>query len=125
MATVWKIVVQSIERPTETSSVDAIREVSDKISKLPDQTGYTKRAYTTDAAPKRLPKSKAIVVSPTFKLIFLSVLGITIAAGIAQIIMASFWKVPTPPQQSVFDAMGFAWKAGIGAIFGLLGGKAT
>jgi hypothetical protein len=37
--------------------------------------------------------------------------------------MAGFWTTPTPNQQSAFEAIGFAWKAGIGAIFGLLGGK--
>jgi hypothetical protein len=64
-------------------------------------------------------------VSPTFKLVFLSVLGITIAAGILQIALATVWSTPTANQQSTFEAMGFAWKVGIGAIFGLLGGKVT
>jgi hypothetical protein len=64
-------------------------------------------------------------VSPTFKLVFLSVLGITIASGLLQILLASVWPSPTPNQQSAFEAMSLAWKVGIGAIFGLLGGKVT
>jgi hypothetical protein len=57
--------------------------------------------------------------------VFLSVLGITIAAGIVQIVLATVWTAPTPNQQTTFEAMGFAWKVGIGAIVGLLGGKVT
>jgi hypothetical protein len=40
-------------------------------------------------------------------------------------VMASSWGAPTASQKEVFDAMGFAWKAGFGAIVGLLGGKVT
>jgi hypothetical protein len=71
---------------------------------------------------KSVPRSP-IVLKPAFKLIFLTVVGITLLAGVAEIVMAGFWTTPTPNQQSAFEAIGFAWKAGIGAIFGLLGGK--
>jgi len=64
-------------------------------------------------------------VTPAFKMIFFAVLTLTILAGIAQIALAGIWPTPTSNQQSAFEAFGFAWKAGIGAIFGLLGGKAT
>ena len=65
----------------------------------------------------------AIVLSPTFKLIFVAVFAITVLSGVAQIVMAALWDAPTGLQQDVFSAMGFAWKAGFGAIVGLLGGK--
>jgi hypothetical protein len=39
--------------------------------------------------------------------------------------MASIWGKPSAQQEQVFEAMGFAWKAGFGAIVGLLGGKVT
>jgi hypothetical protein len=58
-----------------------------------------------------------------FKLVFMSVLAITIGSGAADIAIAYFWTDPTHNQQAIFDALDFAWKAGIGAIFGLLGGK--
>lgn len=81
---------------------------------------------TVDALVKQLSKtSLKATVDPKFKLIFLSVLTITILCGVGDIIMALIWSAPTPNQQSTFDALGFAWKAGVGAIFGLLGGKVS
>ena|SRR5260370_849729 len=65
------------------------------------------------------------VLSPRFKLIFLTVLGITVVAGVAQIVLAAVWQTPSPNEQSTFEAFGFAWKLGLGAIVGLLGGKVS
>jgi hypothetical protein len=67
----------------------------------------------------------AIIVLPRFKLVFGAVVAITVLAGIAEIAMASIWTTPTEFQHEVFSAMDFAWKAGFGAIVGLLGGKAS
>lgn len=64
-------------------------------------------------------------ISPTFKLVFLSVLGLTILGGVAEVIMAACWTAPTPNQQSAFEAAAFVWKAGVGAVLGLVGGKVT
>jgi hypothetical protein len=66
-----------------------------------------------------------IVVTPVFKLVFLSVLGVTVLSGLIQIGIAYKWPSPTQNQQATFESFGFAWKAGLGAIFGLLGGKVT
>jgi len=71
----------------------------------------------------RKPSSSPLVVPAVFKLVFLTIVGITVSCGIAQIVMAAEWSRTTANQQSVFEAIGFAWKSGIGAIFGLLGGK--
>jgi hypothetical protein len=68
-------------------------------------------------------RSKDIAVPAVFKMVFVAVFVITLGGGIAQIMMASAWTVTTANEQSVFEGMGFAWKSGIGAIFGLLGGK--
>jgi len=61
--------------------------------------------------------------------VFLSVLSLTLLSGFAQIILAIEFPPtpdhPNPNMQSVFEAVGFAWKAGVGAIFGLLGGKVS
>ncbi len=88
--------------------------------------GYTeplKPATPPPTAPQQPEQGHKIPIQPTFKLVFLTVLGLTVVAFIAQIAMAATWNKPTPNQQAVFEASAFAWKAGIGAIFGLLGGK--
>ncbi|MET4493468.1 hypothetical protein [Bradyrhizobium sp. LA7.1] len=72
---------------------------------------------------KTFKPSNAIVVSSHFKLVFLSVLAITILSGTVQTAMAFTLPEPKPIQRDVFEAMGFAWKLCLGAIVGLLGGK--
>jgi hypothetical protein len=72
------------------------------------------------ASPKQ---TRTETVSSKFKLVFLSVLAITILTVIGQFVIAAHWDNPTPNLQSTFEALGFTWKAGTGAIFGLLGGK--
>jgi hypothetical protein len=64
-------------------------------------------------------------VSANFKMVFLVVAAITVLSGIASIVLAGWWLTPTQNEQNVFDSMSFAWKAGIGAILGLIGGKAS
>ncbi len=66
-----------------------------------------------------------IFVTPVFKLVFLSILAVTVLSGLVQLLIASEWANPNPNQQATFESFGFAWKAGLGAIFGLLGGKVT
>lgn len=79
------------------------------------------------AKDKPLPKpaTKNVVLAPAFNMIFITIALITVLSGIGHVILASIWTDPTPNQQSAFEAIGFAWKAGIGALFGLLGGKVT
>ena len=65
-------------------------------------------------------------ISPTFKLVFFSILILTIASGIGAILIAFLGETPaTPNQQTVFDTLNTAWKMGFGAIIGLVGGKTT
>jgi len=52
-----------------------------------------------------------------WKLLVIAIIAITVMAGLAQVVMAWLWPMPTPIQQSVFEAMGFAWKAGLGVLF--------
>jgi len=79
-----------------------------------------------EATPKKSdrPLTTPATLHPAFKLVFWTVVAIVVIAGVAQFAMADRWAAPTPIQQSTFEAAGFAWKAGIGAILGLLGGKA-
>ncbi len=66
-----------------------------------------------------------IVVSQTFKMIFWAVVFLIFFSGLADLFLATTWLKPTVLQQGVFDGFGFAWRAGTGALFGLLGGKAA
>ena len=67
-----------------------------------------------------------IAVPPLFKLVFLTVLGISILSGLgAAGIAFAADDTLTTNQQTVFEAANTAWKMGVGAIFGLLGGKAA
>ena len=68
------------------------------------------------------PKS-SILASSVFMRVLLIVTGITVLAGVAQMVLAERWSQPTPNEQTVFDAMATAWKMGFGALIGLLSGK--
>ena len=46
------------------------------------------------------PDTSHIVIPPVFKLTFLSVLVITTACGLGQIVLAAIWIAPTTDQQS-------------------------
>jgi hypothetical protein len=69
--------------------------------------------------------AREIVVSPVFKLVFLTVVFLTVGSGIAATVMAFAGDGSHPNEQAVFESMNTAWKLGLGAIFGLLGGKAA
>jgi hypothetical protein len=74
--------------------------------------------------PDVLP-ANAIVVSPHFKWLLIAVIAITVVCGAVQVLLAVVLDKPTELQQQAFAAMNFGWQAGLGALFGLLGGKAT
>ena len=126
-----KVIGQAFKSPRADSSV-----VASESEELPHHRGTVLGAGTKDRVaspgqydvePIRKPKppapAKILVVPATFKMVFLTIVALTVAAGIAQSFMAGFWTAPTPNEQSVFEGMGYAWKTGVGAIFGLLGGK--
>ena len=58
-----------------------------------------------------------------FKLVFFTILGIIIVALILQILLVQGWTCPDSNRQNIIDSLGFTWKAGIFAIFGLIGGR--
>jgi hypothetical protein len=63
-------------------------------------------------------------VTPTFKLIFLSVMSLTILSLIVTIALAVFVKNPNPSVQGAIDTCSTTYKMGFGANVGLIGGKA-
>jgi hypothetical protein len=43
--------------------------------------------------------------------------------GLGNVLDGVLWQDPTHNQQQIFDLLDFTWKAGVGAIFALLGGR--
>ena len=70
-------------------------------------------------------KADSIIGTPTqFKMVLLATVILTVAFAAVQIIIAIYFPHTTANEQSVFQDMGSAWKASLGAHLGLLGGKA-
>jgi hypothetical protein len=70
-----------------------------------------------------------VTLSPTFKLVFLSVLAITICSMLVACPLAIFQirglnMEPGTPLSIVFETCITTFKLGFGAMIGLLGGKA-
>jgi len=93
-----------------------------------------KSPFTDSALPrakKRTNGRKAtavdnkISVTSHFKLIFLSVLIISVLCLVGEILLSMYWDKPNPDQARLLYTLDFAFKAGFGAFIGLLGGKAS
>ena len=65
---------------------------------------------------------RTIVLSPIFKLIFLTVLGLTLISLVVALYLASKGSI-TEYQADLFTTCSTTWKMGFGAIVGLIGGK--
>jgi hypothetical protein len=78
----------------------------------------------TQGAPKDAAQEPKDRVNSHFKLVFISVLAVTVACGIAGIVMAALWGEPfTDFQKQSFDRMAWGWTIGLGGILGLIGGN--
>jgi hypothetical protein len=66
----------------------------------------------------------AIRVDPTFKMIYLSAVGLTVLVFAAWVLLASFAQ-PTDAARSLISGCETISKLGFGALFGLVGGKTT
>ena len=67
---------------------------------------------------------KNFKITPPFQLVFYTVLFLTLLSG-----GTSFWLACqddlSPHQDRIFESSTATWQMGVGAIFGLLGGKAA
>lgn len=63
-------------------------------------------------------------ITSTFKLVFYTVVGLTIFSGGTAFFLASQDHL-SEHQNRVFETCSTTWQMGTGAIIGLLGGKAT
>lgn len=63
-------------------------------------------------------------ITSTFQLVFFTVIGFTLLSGGISLWLASSDRL-SPQQNRFFETCNTTWNMGIGAIFGLLGSKAT
>lgn len=120
------VVTQSLAHPTTTSVFAGSTNQASELPKADDEQSSAARATRAGrTTPQKRSKGPDLIVAPTFKLVFLVVVSLTIVSGLLQVLLAQLWIETTENQQQVFEGLGFAWKAGIGAIFGLVGGKIT
>lgn len=63
-------------------------------------------------------------ITSAFKLVFCTVVGLTIVSGGTALKLASQEQL-SPQQTRVFETCSATWQMGVGAVFGLLGSKAT
>ncbi|MGB3405173.1 MAG: hypothetical protein WBA77_20995 [Microcoleaceae cyanobacterium] len=63
-------------------------------------------------------------ITSAFQYVFFTVVSLTLLSGGASFWLASQGNL-TPEQNRVFETSNTTWNMGIGAIFGLLGSKAT
>lgn len=70
------------------------------------------------------PGITAEALSPTFKLVFLSVLGITLLTFAVHVALVIFLDDPNAQAVTLIETCSTLTKAGFGAIVGLVGGKA-
>ncbi|QXE86900.1 hypothetical protein KP003_00380 [Geomonas nitrogeniifigens] len=70
-------------------------------------------------------------ITPKFKIIFLTVAGITVLSILVVALLAFFGNKATDPhkipvmQQNLYTMCSFGWQSGLGALLGLIGGKVT
>ncbi|WP_328997808.1 hypothetical protein OHA18_25480 [Kribbella sp. NBC_00709] len=63
--------------------------------------------------------------TPVFKLVFLTVLGLTVAALILNVVLVMAIDQPNDQAKSLIETCSTIVKAGFGAIVGLIGGKSV
>jgi hypothetical protein len=113
VANTTAIIAEVFKSPTEDSVLASFKEE-----------GATKSGVTMPAPRVQVP-AKETVVGSHFKMIFLSVLLLTAGTLIAEIVLVWVLNSPTASQQNLIAGLESVWKGGVGAILGLLGGKAT
>ena len=115
LANTASIIAETFKAPNQDSRILSFKapgEVSGPIA-------------TTDMSRAQPPEppEKETVVRSHFKMIFISVLVLTILGFGAEILLNVLWANPTSGQSTAIAAADGMFKAGFGAIVGLLGGK--
>lgn len=74
-------------------------------------------------AGKDFPEPR-IPLTPAFKLVFISVLGLTVLSFLTNLFLVTFLDVPTPEAKVFIETCSTTYKMGFAAVIGLIGGKA-
>jgi uncharacterized membrane protein YczE len=79
--------------------------------------------------PHKLPVgddyNKLTTLTPAFKLVFCSVLGLTVLSlGVSVYLAIAYSPAPSEEIKRLIETCSTTWKMGFGAIVGLIGGKA-
>lgn len=86
----------------------------------------SEEAIEAPPADERLSTAVALsAVTPVFKLVFLTVLGLTLAALVLNAALVIAMDKPTDQANNLIETCSTIVKAGFGAIVGLIGGKAA
>lgn len=66
-----------------------------------------------------------IVLSPLFKMVFKATFSLTLILLGAMIVLAAVFRSPSDQVKEVLSAVSTAFNLGVGALFGLIGGRAS
>jgi hypothetical protein len=82
-----------------------------------------KQSAQQPASPPAAPPITAAPLTPAFKLVFFSVLGLTVLSLIVGVVLV---LLPNPSEEAkrLTETCSTIFKLGCGTIFGLIGGKA-
>lgn len=75
--------------------------------------------------PQAIHITNATTVTPAFKLVFLTILALTVLALLLNVTLVVLIDSPNDQAKSLIDTCSTITKAGFGAIVGLIGGKAV
>jgi len=88
--------------------------------------GSVKRAQrNANASQLESLAASQLVISPAFKLVVILVAVLIVLSGLAMILIAIFGNPTNQALQSVLSVMNTTFTASVGAVLGLIGGKAT
>src|SRR5262249_15945856 len=110
-----QILSQAFTEPDETTVIDWDAEEGSRAA--------TSASTHPKAARGFQLQPEDIVVRPTYKILLIVVVAITIFCLLADLVLAFAWPNPNRCQEQAFTAIDLGWKAGLGCLIGLLSGK--